>query len=374
MKIHLLYILSLILFTGTLQAQNFVSHKLSDLNELLPKSCLPAKDSVFNCPQISKDKSLIVKYNEKYELVHLGISLFSDETKELANRPVCDFIERIMMELLLLEKTKGILPKLDEYRITLTRNYATYGSPFFTSLYQLLNDMQNPARFALNRQDLVYTALWEFGSKEVFAIVFPASRELIFGTDKKEADALLGDLLANENCEPAYTEKLANVTEIEAISGSELYKYRGTMFMIPEINADTYYLPINNKLSIAFDSRYPVESLANIFLSGNIDSNLSLHLTHRMYGRFTSEFTVLIKKFLCIFDRDFSIYCLLHSKTSDKVQLSVILCNKYFNYFHLLRIKTTEDQIFSEKGILTADFYTNIPKHNIQSLFNHEKI
>lgn len=372
MKIRLFYILLFMLsVVGTLQAQSFVSRKLEDLGEHLPKMCLPVKDSIFNCPQISKNKSLVVKYNEKYGLIHLGISLFSDETKELTNRPVCDFIERIMLECLLLEKTKEIVPKLSEYRITLTKNHAGYGSAFFASLQQVLDDIQNPTRFSLVQQDLVYTALWEFGNEEVFAITFPASRELIFGTDKKESDALLSDVLANENCTFIPTKNLVRTTDIAPIAGLDLYKHKGEIFMIPEINADTYFSQIDNQFLLTYNHRYPVESLANIFLSGAPDSNLSLSITHRMYGAFTPEFTVSIKKFLCVFGQDFSVYCLLHKKMSDKVQLSVVLCSKYFNYFHLLRIKTTENQIFSNNGVLTADFYTNIPKHNVQSLFNN---
>jgi len=89
-----------------------------------------------------------------------------------------------------------------------------------------------------------------------------------------------------------------------------------------------------------------------------------------MYGGVTPEFTIPLNRFICLFDKEFSTYCVLHQLNSGNVQISVVLHNRDYNYVHLLRVKTTKKQLFSKNGILTADFYTNIPLHNLKNLFS----
>jgi hypothetical protein len=63
-------------------AQSYSSIRMEQLGGEIPSACLPPVDSVFNCPEIMKEKSLVVNYNKTHDITHLGISLFSNETKE----------------------------------------------------------------------------------------------------------------------------------------------------------------------------------------------------------------------------------------------------------------------------------------------------
>jgi hypothetical protein len=354
-----------------LQAQSYSSRKLAEIGELFPISYLPPADSVFICRQIIKGKSFVVKYNDKKEIEHLGISLFSPETKKMINLPVCNFIERMMLELVLQKTTSNIKWKLMHYGISLEKNGIEYGRQGFASLTRVLADIQYPTRFAINK-DSVYTALWEFGSGELLSMSFPASRELIFGTDKKESDESIGELFVNNDCGEISNES-DSISEqnVALISGTDLYLRKGSIFMINKINSDTYYQRSNGSYTIAFDSVYPRESLANLFLAKTIDTSLSLNITHRMYGEFTPEFTIPLNKFICLFNKGFTSYCVLYKPDFDKVQIALILHNADFNYIHLARIKTTKKQIFQKEGVLSVDLYTNIPLHNVKNLFNN---
>jgi hypothetical protein len=53
----------------------------------------------------------------------------------------------------------------------------------------------------------------------------------------------------------------------------------------------------------------------------------------------------------------------------DILNATIILFNRMFSYMHLLTIKTPVNKLFEENGILEADFYSNIPQHNIKNLF-----
>lgn len=365
------YIVLVIFAMQFMQAQTFATRKLTETGELFPKICLPATDSIFNCPQITKGKSFIVQYNRKNEIEHLGVSLFSPETKKMISLPVCNFIERLMLELLLQKSTADVESKLAEYQIKLQRNGLEYGRNAFTSITQLLSDIQNPTRFTLLK-DSVYAAVWEFGNKEQLILSFPASRELIFGTDEEESDADIGELFADDNCEQGFhtvAPEIVSANELTPVTGTDLYKRKGGMLMIPQINSDTWYQRSDNLYRLTFSPAYPFESLENLFITKQIENTLLLKITHRKYGGFTPEFTIPLNRFFCLFDKGFTTYCVLRRTDPKSIKISVILHNRDFNYFHLLDIQTTAEQIFKSGGILTADFYTNIPLHNLKSLF-----
>jgi len=354
-----------------IHAQTFATRKLRELFELFPKDCLPPADSIFNCRQITKGKSFIVHYNTKNEIDHLGISLFSPETKKLINVPVCNFIERMMLELLLQKTSGDIRIKLREYEISLQKDGDEYGKGKFLSLGAVLDNIKNPTQFSLSK-DSGFTAFWKFGANETLKISFPVSRELVFGTDKKESDENVGEMLLNDDCKkvinPIRPESIPE-NELTSVKGTDYYTRKGIILMISEINTNTYYQRSDKFYVPLFTPDYPRESLANVLLTKHIDNSMILKITHRMYGNFTPEITIPLNRFICLFDNEFTTYCLLHQTSAGKINVSVILYNPNYNYIHLLRITANPKQLFIKNGILTADFYTNIPLNNLKQLF-----
>jgi hypothetical protein len=350
-----------------MQAQVYASKKLEVMGELFPKNCLPETDSIFNCPQVILEKSLIIRYNNKHEIMHLGISLFSPETKELINLPICNFIERMMLELTLMQSATDISKKLKQNRIKLKQNGVDFNSGYFTSLNSTLDDMQNPVQFSIHK-DSCYTVLWKYGDDDVLTMSFPISRELIFGTDKNESDKITGELFFEANCDTGTENGQAFIaSDLKLLNNSDLYLRKGSSFLTNKINSDTYYQRSGSKYQLVFNSEYPTESLVNL-LNTKQDNSLMLKITHRMYGGFTPEFCIPLSQFLCMFNKGFSTYCIFKRQNLDKVQVSAVIHSNDFGYIHLLRIKTTSRELFMNNGTLVADLYTNIPEHNLKNL------
>lgn len=360
-------LLALFYSAGSLHAQIYTSQKLADIGELCPKSCLPENDSIFNCLQIIQKKSLIISYNNKHEIAHLGISLFSPETKEMINLPVCNFIERMMLELALKQSAKDIETKLQQSRVSLKKNGVEFNHGYFNSLKYTLDAMQNPVHFSIHK-DSCYTVYWIYENNDVLSMSFPVSRELIFGTDKKESDQIIGELFSARGCDMAI-EKEAEINDADLLlqDNSDLYVKNGSIYLTNKINSDTYYQRSGGKYQLVFNSEYSAESLANLLITKQ-GKSLVLRITHRMYGGFTPEFSIPLSQFLCLFNTGFSTYCIFKQLDMDKVQVSAVLRNNDFGYIHLLRIKTTSGQLFTDNGTLTADFYSNIPQHNLKNL------
>lgn len=359
-------LLALFCLVEPMQAQVFESRKLTELANLLPPNCLPKKDSIFNCPQIIQGKSLIISYNKNHEIKHLGISLFSPETKEIINLPICNFIERTMLELALQQSTKDIEAKLQQSRVILRKNGVEFNHGYFTSLNSTLDAMQNPVQFTI-RKDSCYTVYWKYGGNEILSMSFPVSRELIFGTDKKESDQITEVSFAN-NCDSDINGILeVNDSQLQLQNNSDLYVRKGQQYLSNKINSDTYFQRSGNKYRLAFNPEYPAESLANLLITKQ-GKSLVLKINHRMYGGFTPEFSISLSRFLCLFNTGFSTYCIFNRLDLDKVQVSAVFRNNDFGYIHLLRIKTTSRELFADNGTLRADLYTNIPEHNLKNL------
>ena len=375
----LLSMLLMLAGAAAMQAQTYSSVRLEALGSEIPEACLPKSDSIFSCPQLVRNKSLIVTYNDAREISHLGISLFSSETKMLLNLPVCDFIERMMLELVLEPSNDNILHKLDRLKMTLSKNGLTFGKSTFTSISQVLDELQLPAKFSLMKEDEKFAAVWEYNQQDQFIFAFPASHELIFGTDKKESDELLNKslfgsgMLCNDSNAPGIG---VTVTEASLAYNrdKDFYTQKGAEFILPSVNSNMYYQKKGNKFELLFTKDLPMESFTNLVMRNMGEMNHKLHVTHRMYGNFSPDFNISLQEFLCYFKEEYNFFAgatFPDAKDPSKIKLTAILRNKEYSYLHLLIISAPVDNLFSQGGLLTAEFYSNIPQNNIRNLLGN---
>ncbi|GHT54629.1 hypothetical protein FACS189446_4730 [Bacteroidia bacterium] len=191
-------------------------------------------------------------------------------------------------------------------------------------------------------------------------------------TDKKESDEGLYEWLKTAECaETMQKTDSVCAAGLQRVEGTDLYKQQGNTLLVQLINSDTYLQRSGNRYQPVYDIAYPEESLANLFITKQIKNTLTLQITHRMYGGLTPQLTIPLNRFTCLLKDDFETYCMLYHSNGETIRISVVLYNREDNYIHLLRIKTSREQIFREHGILTVDFYTHIPLYNLKSLFQN---
>jgi len=372
------WILIHLLFAAAfMQAQSYTSLKLEEIGNDINGKCLPEVDSIFNCPEIIQGKSLIVTYNRRQEVNHLGISLFSEETKRLINLPICNFIERLMLELVLENSEDETKQKLEWYKINLMKNGVEYGELGFTSINEALEEIQNQVKFSLHKNQAQFAAVWEYNEDNQFIISFPAIRDLIFGTDKKESDEQLSNLLFEERnpCAQARSLEADEVSENDLLfdEAKNIFTKKGREFVLQFVNSNTYYIKAGDTFELLFSEEFPEESLSNLIIKEMGNMNHTLHIIHRMYGNFSPDFDISLEKFLCFFRNDYDIYTAVSMADPKELKLTVILNNKDYNYVHLLLINTSVETIFQDEGVLNANFYSNIPQQSIKSLIGDIK-
>jgi hypothetical protein len=276
-----------------------------------------------------------------------------------------------MLDLLLHEKQGLLHDKLDEFNITLSNTGIRGGS--VKNLSKLLNTMKEPVQFQLNHLDKKYQALCFFEHNNGLEMTFPANRELIFGTNKKESDLQLNEILHVQQCPDSVTSRHyipeTSLDSVHAKTGFHVRK--GGFFILRQLNSDqSCTRGTDNRFYPVFDARYPEITLKNLLLIPPLRSTLKLHITHRMYGRFTPEFTVSLNDFTCFFQAEYESYCFVERPKKNVLEATLILHSSRYNYIHMLFIRANPETLFKPGGVLKADFSTNIPQDNIKSLFN----
>lgn len=318
-------------------------------------------DSVVHLAALDKDAVLC--RNSSGELTHVGISLFSNETKEMVNRDVCCFVERLFLQLYLAKSAEDVRFFLESKRISLRYNGLEYGQRGFTSLAKVIRSMEMPSGFTLSNNGSELYAAIEFGIADCIEIKFPASRELVTGIDKKEADEHIGTLLqlSQGNARPAASRNAIR-------SGNSLYVRRGTAYVADSLRNDVYFKETSGDLVPIFSPEYPRESVLNLF-QGYISSDVMLNVKHRKYGGYTLDITVPLNNVISCFDDGYSIYAGINRLRNGKWQCVVVFKNTVYSYLHMLIATFSIEEIFGASAIVDADFYSNIPQDNIKSLF-----
>jgi hypothetical protein len=345
----------------------FANRKLKQLAGQLPISVFPEKDTIMEVPQVVKGKSLVFELNDKKVVCHIGVSLFSNETKQMLDKGICNFLERYFLELLLQKDQVGVKRKLEEYHVSLLVNGKDFTKGRFRSVAEVLQLMCMPVNFALRRMDRQAEAVWIFNDYHL-CMRFPLYRELIDGTDKKESDEELYNLLQVAVLSPVdlMDEQVAR-ENLQPETG-DVYIRKGETFLIKPMSSDRYYVEEGGSFVPLFRKQYPEYSMNNLFLTYRNGDGKTLQITHRKYGHFTPEISIPLPNFLACFKDDFLTACHTGYNKNGELETMVVFNHKTLNYIHLLRVHTTKERLFSSHPVLKADFYSNIPQHYINSL------
>lgn len=348
----------------------FENRNLRRLSEMMPTVALPVSDSILRCPVLPDNKSLIVRYNFQHEVDHLGISLFSKETKLMLDESICDFLERLFLELVLQESPADVKRKLIEYHIHLKYDGENFGAPHFTSIYDALQNLTMPVSFKLRFEDKRGLATWNITNHHSLSLVFPLRAELINGMDKKEADDQLYNRLVQLTTQQhAYEDEQVEAAQLETL-GQYLWRHPGNHFLLPALNSDTYYTQKNHVFTPLNTDTLPAQTLKTLFHTYTNGEQVRLLLTHRKYGHFTPQIEIPLNNFLSMFQRHYDLFTSAKQRSHGRLEVIAVIHHKNLNFIHLMRVTTTVADLQQRPLVMKADFYSNIPQQNIKSLFN----
>ena len=350
------------------ESLKFTTRNLESIAGNLKLDCeFPRSDTIIVSPNILKNKGIVFRFNKNGDVNHIGVSLFSEETKQLMDIGICNFLERLLLQLVLINDNDDVERKLNEFKILMYVNGKQFSKKTNYSISDYIESMDMPVNFSLKCEEKTANAVWIYNSN-TFNICFPLYRELIDGSDKKESDEILYNDLYNarlESIKPIDDEvSLENLEEFK----DGIYVRKGTVFLIPDLTSNVYYVEKGKSFEPLYSLEYPEISMNNLFLTDIHGEGKILALTHRSYGYFTPELTMPLLNFLNFFKDDFETLCHTRYNKKGNLETIIVLNHKKLNYIHLLRVVSDKESLFSSNTVFKADFYSNIPQHYIKTL------
>ncbi|MCH5229603.1 MAG: hypothetical protein J1F12_06370 [Muribaculaceae bacterium] len=308
--------------------------------------------------QIQENMDTVVDYkgypvriiSKQGNIEHIGLNLFNPEWKNVIDKDLLNYIERDLLMQVATEKYGE--DSLIEFKL---------GS--LSDLKRI--DSNKPCNITTMDASLL-SIDWTTDNGKPILISAPVSYEILRGATRAEIETDFLSQLKKSNFH-------RNV-DIE-IDRNSLQPYGETEYIVP----GGYY--INDKItrnlylnsdgeSFIWDSRYPLESLSNLFIggAGNSDAEVDLTVMKHEYGE-KEQIQTGIENLLAVAEVDGCIpYWGLESYENGKLTGTVFLYNPGQGYDHILKIECLPEEIIAGNGKMKAKAYLYVPSNNVSNL------
>lgn len=312
------------------------------------------------------------EHNAQGELTHLGVALFNEDHQEVLNPYLWRGVERMMLELVLKANDAERQTWLRERNTRLFLNATTFGSQGFTAFSKALPILNNVSSIKINEEAGRYKLLVTGSDDNTLRLSFPKERELIFGTDKKEEDERQSARLMSFKGSPTPS-YLPSTDDLILTSTPGVYHTVGQALYIDSLRTDGYYKVTDNVVSAVYEAAHPKESVCNLLLGKLRRKEFTVHVIHRQYGNKVTEWTTTLDNLLAALSNEEVTEPFAAAQyTASTRQLTgiLVLRNTAFGFNNMMLVSIPQDQLDSDAPCaLEAMIYTNIPQHNILSLF-----
>ncbi len=368
------YVCCLLLWlpVGRTMAQQPLTYRTLKLEEiagrLADRGIRLTEEGLYDASVLCPGKRVEMKKDIFGRVGFIGLHLFDEETRKGYASPVYDFMERYLLELLLLsEEDRRVKLYEDKVEVLLDGMAYEKGMRRLTD-FVLFVGGESP--FSIQSDSAGYKAGWRVSVGTV-ALVFPKQYELIFGSDKAEMEKGLMEELARVEAKRTLWDTLP-VKDLLPTARKGYYVRRGTSYLIPELQTDTYYKQLDaERCVLIFEKGLPGESLANLFQEGFYgDRRVAMKIKHRCYGNQITEFEVDVQNWV-EYCRKQKCYIYFGPETLNDTEISgtVLVVNPDLGYNHILYFRCATDIFDRKRPSMDVDLYTYVPTHNIKDLF-----
>lgn len=366
LKITMLLCLSLWIPTSVVRAHinSFATDQLKEMSQVMQLSA--------QLDSLSPNDTLYIKYQGKDVIVrtknnrvnHIGYCIFTPEQRSSMQSPVFDFLERYVLTLdLPLKRVKPINNQLAEDGIS-------FSGGDISSMPHLYNDSTLNLSVSLI-EDKKYNVSWEKDNIPTFSIEFPASYDLLHGTEMSENERRLAEDLKSA---PKVECKSKQVAKEQLLPNFFINYYilPGESYYLDNLNSNKYYKQdsVNGGYSLIFTPHYPIESISNLFTSNEINCDYKIDVTLKQYGFKQTQFTIPANNFVnYFFEQGCKAFFGLKEYTDKKIVGLLIMLNRAEGYCHTIRVTADTDILDNSTGNFKARIVSYIPVSRIKSLY-----
>lgn len=308
-----------------------------------------------------KPLTVIVRDNR---IEHIGYALFTSYQRSCERFPVYNFLERYFLEIdLPLKREKTVTRKIAEDNVSLEKG--TFS--FFQTLWQ---DTTYNIRIE-NRNGERYIVSWHKEDTVYCSINFPIDFDLLNGSGMLENEMRIEADLLNAS--------LVKVNPVRVNRDELLPAWQSNYFILPgesyytdELNTNRYYeLDTEGSFRLVYNPKYPLESLANLLTSSEIDNQFVVDIHLKKYGYREKRMSIPLncwtgycmkngcKPFFGVIEYD-----------GNRAVCELIMRNADLGYNHVMKIVFDVSRLESKKGSFEARLNCYVPCSKIKYLFD----
>lgn len=367
----ILWIVSFSMSSGQLCAQVQYSNRLLlDISGQLAAYCnIEGVLSEITIPELCKSKPIVVERTSPNIITHIGVKLFDREMISKYPSPLYLFIERYLLELLLLPTNQDVITKMKMERVKIDSEVYSM-EKINDGIQNISSAFSSNLSFTILCRNNRYVFSCINRSQKILEMSFPVRHELISGYTKLEAEnSFYTDLLMYRDMD--------NLPLDEA----ELFVYKDTLYSFNEDNylteefiSTSYYQKENNRIKPILSSEILMESVYNLFNSG-YDWEVEANVSQSMYGGKSRSYSVPLSKLLhFIRKQNCQVYTSIQKLDKSDVEGGIMAVNMELGYQHLLMYSFSKDLIkYPQERRVKIKMYAYIPIHNVSSLFENKK-
>ena len=366
--------------SGLFSQSVFYSQSLQNLYYSLPPTCRienPAADTIVFCSEIIQGFNVPLIYNvDRFGiLAHIGYRLLPDSTeKNFLQNAVITFLERETLSLLVVDNLDQKLTNNRENGLTLLYNGSTPRRDFYRNRNGLPDLLQRIESIDIRYEDRIkYQVTMNCGQGQTLKFIFEADAELLSNMDKKERDEQLAAQLKNHQAKTANISIHAPLCDSISmlVYHDSAYVCLGSEYMIPQMNSNLYYLKTDSTYKLAFGKNWVAETLANVLLA-YAGQDYTMQITHRQYGGVINRYEVTSLNFFDYFSGEYDRYFGIESLDRDTLNGTLMLADRNTGSIHIAFVSVSLLNLLNG-GIMEIQLDTNIPQHNIETLFGKVK-
>lgn len=297
------------------------------------------------------------------EVCHIGHLVFTKTYRDQNPLPIYDFIERYTLEVRIpYDRIKPVEKQIEEDEII-----------FAAGSFELLCDMYEVQDIEIVRlDDKYYSVTWSSDGNVLCSMAFRNSYELLNGSDMLENERRLPQNLRSHKPSTAKQDSVSR-EDLVATWMKNCFILPGDSYYTDQMTSNLYYERIDedsDAFRLLYNSVFPIESLANLFCTTEIDNDITLDINYRKYGFQGESFKVTLRQWTdyCIQEGCIPFFGILEDN-EDLMVCSVIMKNNDCGYLHTLRVEVPRGVIKEPKGEIKARLVSFIPHSRIKNLF-----
>lgn len=295
---------------------------------------------------------------------HIGYALFTPSQRKAFPSPIYDFLERYTLEIdLPLKREKTIAKQIAEDGIQ-------FGKGTFSELRTLLNDTLCSIHIT-NENGKQYIVCLTKKDSVFCNIRFPISYDLLHGSAMLENERRIGQEIAKSPF-PKRKEKMVSREELLPTWQSNYFILPGESYYTDELNTNRYYEQDGKgNFRLVYHPKYPLESLANLLTSMEIDNQFVIDIHLKKYGNQEELVSVPLDCWtnFCL-TNGCKPYFGVISYDGNFAVCEVIMRNVEYGYNHVMKVTFDVSQLEARKGIIQARLNSYIPASRIKYLFD----